>query len=38
MTAYPTDLIVSQWEMISTELPKPGNKAKWEQRELINAV
>lgn len=35
---YKSDLTDSQWKIIEPHLPKPGNKSKWEKRELINAV
>jgi putative transposase len=35
---YGTDLTDKQWEMIGSLFPKPGNKSKWEKRELVNAV
>ena len=35
---YKSNLTDSQWKIIEPQLPKPGNKSKWEKRELINAV
>ena len=39
---YPTDLTDKQWETIkpifANYLGKYGNRAKWEKRELVNAV
>lgn len=36
--AYDTDLTDEQWKLIEPLMRKPGNKSKWEKRELINAV
>jgi putative transposase len=36
--SYSTDLTDSQWELIRECFPPPGNKSKWEKRELTNAV
>ncbi len=36
--AYPTDLTDSQWNLIAPLFPRPGNKSKWEKRELVDAV
>lgn len=36
--SYASDLTDSQWAVIAPMMPKPGNKSKWEKRELINAV
>lgn len=35
---YASDLTDSQWEIIAPLFPRPGNKSKWEKRELVNAV
>jgi putative transposase len=35
---YDTDLTNSQWEIIKPLFGNPGNKSKWEKRELVNAV
>jgi putative transposase len=35
---YQSDLTDSQWELIAPLLGKPGNKSKYDKRELINAV
>lgn len=35
---YDTDLSDKQWEIIEPLFGKPGNKSKWEKRELVNAV
>lgn len=36
--AYETDLTDRQWKVIEPLMWKSGNKSKWENRELINAV
>jgi putative transposase len=35
---YDTDLTNSQWKIIKPLFWNPGNKSKWEKRELIHAV
>ena len=35
---YASDLTDSQWKAIAPFFPRPGNKSKWEKRELVNAV
>ena len=35
---YTSDLKDSQWEIVKSHLGKPGNKSKYEKRELVNAV
>jgi len=35
---YDTDLSDRQWELIEALFDKPGNKSKWEKRELVNAT
>lgn len=36
--AYASDLTDSQWAVIAFLFPPPGNKSKWEKRELVNAI
>lgn len=35
---YTSDMSDSQWEIVQSHLGKPGNKSKYEKRELVNAV
>lgn len=35
---YTSDLSDSQWEIVKEHIGKPGNKSKYEKRELVNAV
>ena len=35
---YASDLTDAQWALIEPLFPPPGNKSKWEKRELVCAV
>lgn len=38
-TSYPTDLTDAQWQLIDSQVPKPGGRLpKFSRRDIVNAI